>query len=119
MGSPPMITSAIVDHDACLVYYLAFDLLLAEAPIRDGVVQLDESHLATAGDDDPKTSARHAVVRAALLKSHGAGFAADSESEIARAESLAQVVGLIQPPAIPDDEVQTLVLSRDGPTILG
>jgi hypothetical protein len=51
-----MITAAIVDQEACLVYYLAFDLLLAEAPIRDGAVQLTESHLATAGDADPLRS---------------------------------------------------------------
>lgn len=40
-----VITQAVVDQDAGTLFYLVFDLMLAEAPIRDGAVQIKESRL--------------------------------------------------------------------------
>jgi hypothetical protein len=57
-----------------MVFCLAFDLMLAQAPIRDGAVQIQESRLAVADPDDPASACRHAAVRAALLNRYGSGF---------------------------------------------
>lgn len=92
--------------------------MLAEAPIRDGAVQLHESHVAWADPDDSATASRYAAVRAALLKRFGEGFASDRDREIERANTFAQN-GQLEPPVIPDDEVTTLSLYRDRPTPLG
>jgi hypothetical protein len=112
-----MTTDALIDEDVASVFYLAFDLMLAEAPIRDGAVQIQESRLANAGRDDPAAGSRLAAVRAALLKSVGAGFASLRNEEIERANTLARRAGL-GTPVVPDDEVRTLTLHRDRPTPL-
>jgi hypothetical protein len=113
-----MVTDAVIDTDAARLFYLAFDLLLAQAPIRDGAVQMDESHLVRRVDDDPATSAHHAAVRAALFGPLGSGFETEREAEITRAADLAAGAGLELPPAIPDDQVQKVTLNRKGPTPL-
>ena len=112
-----MTTDAVLDSDAGIVYYLAFDLLLAEAPVREGAVQIQESRPARADPDDAATGSRHAAVRAALLRRVGEGFASERDVEIERANALARSAGL-QPPGIPDDEVRSLTLHRNRPTPL-
>jgi len=112
-----MVTDAVIDRDAGMLFYLAFDLLLAEAPIRDGEVQIDESHVARATPDEPETAARHAAVRAALLNRFGSAFLPDRGAEISRSKMFAERAGL-DAPAIPDDEVRTVTLHRHKPTKL-
>lgn len=118
MAPADKITDAIIDTAAAKLFYLAFDLMLAEAPIRAGAVQMDESRLVTKHDDDPATSTYHAEVRAALLRPLGPGFEAEREAELANAAEIARVAGLDPPRAIPNDQVQKVTLHREGPTLL-
>jgi hypothetical protein len=111
-----MVTEAVVDEQAGAVYYLAFDLVLAEAPIRDGTVNAREARTACADPDDPATACRHAAIRAALLKRYP-GFSAERDSEIKRARALAKRAGLAEA-VIPDDAVRTVTLDRYSPTRL-
>jgi hypothetical protein len=113
-----MIVRALVDEGAATVYYLAFDLILALAPIRDGAVQIEESRSAVADPADPAAASRLAAVRAALLKPYGAALASDRDEEIQRANAFAASAG-VSAPRIPDDDLRTLTLYRDRPTPLG
>lgn len=113
----PMVTSTVIDESAGALYYLAFDLMLAIAPIRDGAVQINESHIARTEFDDPATSSRYAAVRAALLTAYGPSFASERVKEMQRASTLAAEAGL-KAPDIPDDDVTTVTLHRDRPTPL-
>lgn len=113
-----MTTEAVIDDEVGSVFYLGFDLMLAEAPIRDGAVQIQESRLARNERDEPATACRHAAVRAALLQRLGPAFASDRDEEIERANVLAGSAGQ-DAPAIPDEEVRILTLHRDQPTQLG
>jgi hypothetical protein len=113
-----MTTAALVDLEAKLVYYLAFNLLLAEAPIRGGAIHIEDSHVPNASEGDPATAARHAAVRAALLTHCGAGSAALRDTEIARAATLARAASVSKFATVPDEDVRQVTLNRSGPTSL-
>ena len=87
----------LVDHERGTAYYLAFDLLLAEAPVVDGRPDLSQGHVARS--EDPAEGSRLAAIRAALLG--GGEMQAEAEAERARAQQLAEQAGLAAPPEPP------------------
>ena len=114
VATPDMVCDAIVDPEGERIFFLAFDLLLAEAPIRDGHVYMSESHVVVAPHEDVALASWHAAVRAALLKNLP-GFVADREQEITRANEFALRSGRHAAPSIPEDRVASLALHRDRP----
>ena len=96
----------LVDQARGRAYYLAFDLILAEAPIVDGRVDLRKGNVIRS--EEPVFASWLSAVRARLLDGYGPGFAAEAAAERARAAELAAAGGLDGPPDVSD-------LSYDGP----
>jgi len=108
-------TPVFIDDAGDTLFYLAFDLLLAHAPIRDGLAHIREGSVVKFDRDDPATGARHAAIRAALLAIAFPDRTTDIEEERARAGRLAADAELAAPPAL-DGRFTAVVL--DGGTTL-
>ena len=67
----------MIDPERGTAYYLAFDLLLAEAPIVDGRPDLMQGRVARS--DDPAQSERFSAIRAAMLA--GSGYPGETKAE--------------------------------------
>lgn len=98
--------------------YLAFDLVLAHAPIRAGVAYVEEAHVARSDLRHPEADARHAAVRATLLEA-GMSSAGPAWSPVvaearARADELAVDAG---PPDTPEPQgrLATVLLAARTP----
>jgi hypothetical protein len=103
----------LCDARAEAAHYLGFDLLLVRAPLRDGSVLTAESRVVEHDTDSPEMAARHAAIKATLLK---AQFGADAawrsaiDQSRSRAEELAVAAGLAEPPRLDGTELRVVDL---------
>jgi hypothetical protein len=112
----PQLTTVYLDDADRTVYYLAFDLLLARAPvlgpIRDGVAVTGSGTVVERMSSDRRADAYHAHIRSELLRRlAGTSWQPESELERARAEELAEEAELSEPPGL-DRRCFTLVVLK-------
>lgn len=108
-------TLTFIDRASQRLYYLAFDQLLACAPIRDGVAYIDEARTVPSTSDDPVNEAWHAAIRAELLHTWLKDSPAwQQQLREARdtATELARQAGLTESPLIAKTNIVTMALSE-------
>lgn len=101
--------TVLFDHRNGFAYYLAFDLLLARAPLREGRIETAESRAAEGDDPEAERAAREAAIKVALLRADfgdDEGWASTVEDAQRRAEELAAVAGLLAPPSLDSVEIR-------------
>lgn len=112
-----LLTPAYIDRGTSQLYYLAFDLQVARAPIRKGVAYAIDGCLARARCDSAE-GAKLAAIRVALL---GAWFADNparqSTVDEAKREALeiAKAAGLDEPVSLEPRSVRLLNLAPITP----
>jgi hypothetical protein len=103
----PKPTNVLIDHEVGAAYYLAFDLLLARAPIEDGQIATQRSTVAYPSTDPPESPARLATIRLALLEDGFNDDAWRATIEEARADAAREAdrAGLAAPPSLGTAEI--------------
>jgi hypothetical protein len=110
------VANAYVSDRDSAIFYLAYDLMLARVPLREGMAVMDESSAVVIATEDPGPAARHEAIRAALLEVLFAGDDGSAhvvEEARAQAAELAARAGLDGPPPIDRECIRLLELGGD------
>jgi hypothetical protein len=112
-------TAAYLDDADATLYYLAFDLLLARAPvhgpIRDGIAVIGTGTVVDRMTTDEGADAYHAVIRSELLrKVVGSSLQSEIDLERAKADELARNAGLSERPGLDSGRITTVVIRADS-----
>ena len=104
----------LFDDETGAAYYLAFDLLLARAPVVGGAVATAESAVVEK-EPDPHLAARYGAIKVALLEAghSGPAWRPTVGEARARAAELAHAAGLAAPPPLEDAEIRLVDLAAE------
>jgi hypothetical protein len=110
--------AVFLNPDADEAYYLAFDFLLARAPVRDAVIFGRESHTVVDDPDDFSDQAWHATIKATLLRASlgdSPAWQKMIDAEFERARSLWERVGVDAPPELRSSDVLHIHIGPETP----
>lgn len=112
-------TAVYLDDADSTLYYLAFDFLLARAPvhgpIRDGVAVIGTWTVVDRMTSDEGADAYRAIIRSELLRTLvGSSWQSEIDLERAKADELVQEGGPSKPPGLDSGRIATVVIRVDS-----